>query len=178
MTEEQKKKCEEIYKLYELNYRNSGIIKNIAKFILISFGIMPVFYLNRYGSGWIKIAMLLSKVFNKNITKKEAEKIIDIFYKNQINPLYRNRIIIPIRILMNQSNYRYIFWKIANYFDEEQKNNEDFISKEFIVKNYLGFDVNPWYEIIIFIKSLDGRVEIENKGGKRVKLIRFLKLFV
>ncbi|WP_288622781.1 hypothetical protein [uncultured Brachyspira sp.] len=36
---------------------------------------MPVFYLNRYGSGWIKIAMLLAKVFNKNITKKEAKKI-------------------------------------------------------------------------------------------------------
>ena len=46
MTEEQKKKCKEIYKLYALDYKNSGIIKGVAKFILISFGIMPVFYLN------------------------------------------------------------------------------------------------------------------------------------
>ena len=54
--------------------------------------------------------------------------------------------------------------------------NEDFISKEFIVKNYLGFDVNPGYEIITFIKSLDGKVEIENKGGKRVKATSLLKI--
>lgn len=54
--------------------------------------------------------------------------------------------------------------------------NEDFISKEFIVKNYLGFDVNPGYEVITFIKSLDGKVEIENKGGKRVKATSFLKI--
>ena len=54
--------------------------------------------------------------------------------------------------------------------------NEDFISKEFIVKNYLGFDVNPGYKIITFIKSLDGKVEIENKGGKRVKATSFLKI--
>ena len=54
--------------------------------------------------------------------------------------------------------------------------NEDFISKEFIVKNYLGFDVNAGYEIITFIKSLDGKVEIENNGGKRVKATSFLKI--
>ena len=54
--------------------------------------------------------------------------------------------------------------------------NEDFISKEFIVENYLGFDVNPGYKIITFIKSLDGKVEIENKGGKRVKATSFLKI--
>ena len=86
--------------------------------------IIPSSYLVKYGGRWIKITMLLAKVFNKNITKEEAEKIIDIFYKNPINPLYRNRIIIPIRILMNQSNYRYIFWKIANYFDSNNKNEE------------------------------------------------------
>ena len=54
--------------------------------------------------------------------------------------------------------------------------NEDFISKEFIVENYLGFDVNPGYKIITFIKSLDGKVEIENKGGKRVKATSLLKI--
>lgn len=59
---------------------------------------------------------------------------------------------------------------------EKEKNNEDFISKEFIVKNYLGFDANPGYEIITFIKSLDGKVEIENKGGKRVKATSLLKI--
>ena len=122
MTEEQKKKCEKIYNLYKLDSRNSGLFTNIkesVKFILMP--IIPSSYLVKYGGRWIKITMLLAKVFNKNITKEEAEKIIDIFYKNQINPLYRNRIIIPIRILMNQSNYRYIFWKIANYFDSNNK---------------------------------------------------------
>lgn len=59
---------------------------------------------------------------------------------------------------------------------EKEKNNEDFISKEFIVENYLGFDVNPGYKIITFIKSLDGKVEIENKGGKRVKATSLLKI--
>ena len=106
MTEEQKKKCEEIYNLH----------------IDFPLKIRPIF-LPKFG--WVKIAMLLAEVFNKNITKEEAEKIIDIFYKNQINPLYRNRIIIPIRILMNQSNYRYIFWKIANYFDSNNKENNN-----------------------------------------------------
>ena len=122
MTEEQKKKCEKIYNLYKLDSRNSGLFTNIkesVKFILMP--IIPSSYLVKYGGRWIKITMLLAKVFNKNITKEEAEKIIDIFYKNQINPLYRNRIIIPIRILMNQSNYRYIFWKIANYFDSNNR---------------------------------------------------------
>ena len=56
--------------------------------------------------------------------------------------------------------------------------NEDFISKEFIVKNYLGFDVNPGYKIITFIKSLDGKVEIENKDGKRVKATSFFKIIL
>ena len=104
MTEEQKKKCEEIYKLYELNYRNSGIIKNIAKFILISFGIMPVFYLNRYGSGWIKIAMLLAKVFNKNITKKEAKEICNAAF---------------IYTFRDALGFDGMFWEILNYFDKE-----------------------------------------------------------
>ena len=120
MTEEQKKKCEKIYNLYKLDSRNSGLFTNIkesVKFILMP--IIPSSYLVKYGGRWIKITMLLAKVFNKNITKEEAEKIIDIFYKNQINPLYRNRII------MNQSNYIYIFWKIANYFDSNNKENNN-----------------------------------------------------
>lgn len=128
MTEEQKKKCEKIYNLYKLDSRNSRLFTNIkesVKFILILMPIIPGSYLAKYGGRWIKITMLLAKVFNKNITKEEAEKIIDIFYKNQINPLYRNRIIIPIRILINQSNYRYIFWKIANYFDSNNKENNN-----------------------------------------------------
>ena len=83
MKEEQKKKCEEIYKLYELNYRNSGIIKEVAKFILIYCGIMPLFYLDRYGSRWIKIAMLLAKVFNMDITKKEAKEKVFADVRNE-----------------------------------------------------------------------------------------------
>ena len=134
MTEEQKKKCEEIYKLYELNYRNSGIIKNIAKFILISFGIMPVFYLNRYGSGWIKIAMLLAKVFNKNITKKEAKKICNrVFISILHAPLKFGKVpalliafmpfLVFIPIFSKFSNlfeFDCMFWSIANYFDNEK----------------------------------------------------------
>ena len=104
MTEEQKKKCKEIYKLYALDYKNSGIIKGVAKFILISFGIMPVFYLNRYGSVWIKIAMLLAKVFNRDITKKEAKEICNAAF---------------IYTFRDALGFNGMFWKIVNYFDKE-----------------------------------------------------------
>ena len=104
MTEEQKKKCEEIYKLYALNYRNSGIIKGVAKFILISCGIMPLFYLDRYGGRWIKIAMLLAKVFNRDITKKEAKEICNAAF---------------IYTFHDALGFDGMFWKIVNYFDKE-----------------------------------------------------------
>ena len=162
MTEEQKKKIEEIYNLH----------------IDFPLKIRPIF-LPKFG--WVKIAMLLAEVFNKNITEEEAGEIFDNIFndinKNGMNCVKAKAILLPIGINpISQSNYKDTFWKIANYFDEEQKNNKDFISKEFIVKNYLGFDANPGYEIITFIKSLDGKVEIENKGGKRVKATSFLKI--
>ena len=162
MTEEQKKKIEEIYNLH----------------IDFPLKIRPIF-LPKFG--WVKIAMLLAEVFNKNITEEEAGEIFDNIFndinKNGMNCVKAKAILLPIGINpISQSNYKDTFWKIANYFDEEQKNNKDFISKEFIVKNYLGFDANPGYEIITFIKSLDGKVEIENKGGKRVKATSLLKI--
>ena len=106
MTEEQKKKCKEIYKLYALNYRNSGIIKGVAKFILISCGIMPLFYLDRYGGRWIKIAMLLAKVFNRDITKKEAKEICNAAF---------------IYTFRDALGFDGMFWEIANYFDNGNK---------------------------------------------------------
>lgn len=160
MTEEQKKKCEEIYNLH----------------IDFPLKIRPIF-LPKFG--WVKIAMLLAEVFNKNISEEEAGEIFDNIFNNigKMNCVKAKAILLPIGINpISQSNYKDTFWKIANYFDEEQKNNKDFISKEFIVKNYLGFDANPGYEIITFIKSLDGKVEIENKGGKRVKATSLLKI--
>lgn len=57
--------------------------------------------------------------------------------------------------------------------------NEDFISKEFVVKNLLfrsgGVEE---YEISKFMKSLDCEVEIENKVGKRVKATSFFKIIL
>lgn len=87
MTEEQKKKCEKIYNLYKLDSRNSGLFTNIkesVKFILMP--IIPSSYLVKYGGRWIKITMLLAKVFNKNITKEEAEKLLIFFIKIKLIP--------------------------------------------------------------------------------------------
>ena len=160
MTEEQYKECKEIYNSYNFDFR----------FLLIK------------KDEFIEITISLAKVFNSGIiTEEEAGEIFDNIFndinKNGMNCVKAKAILLPIGINpISQSNYKDTFWKIANYFDEEQKNNKDFISKEFIVKNYLGFDANPGYEIITFIKSLDGKVEIENKGGKRVKATSLLKI--
>lgn len=55
--------------------------------------------------------------------------------------------------------------------------NEDFISKKFVVKNLLfrsgGVEE---YEIGRFIKNLDGKVEMENKDGKRVNANSIFKI--
>jgi|GEM_PF-5813093 len=53
MTEEQKKKCEEIYNLYNFDFR----------FLLIK------------KDEFIKITISLAKVFNRDITEEEAEKL-------------------------------------------------------------------------------------------------------
>lgn len=58
MTEEQKKKCEEIYNLH----------------IDFPLKIRPIF-LPKFG--WVKIAMLLAEVFNKNISEEEAKEIFN-----------------------------------------------------------------------------------------------------
>ena len=99
MTEKQYKKCEEISNLY----KNSGLLKEL---ILRTRIFEPVFYLR-----WIKITMLLAKVFNKNITKKEAKEIV-ININNNVGALF------TVDMLINLTFNSFIFWGIANYLDD------------------------------------------------------------
>ena len=105
MTEEQKKKCEEIYNLH----------------IDFPLKIRPIF-LPKFG--WVKIAMLLAEVFNKNITEEEAGEIFNNIFNNigKMNCVKAKAILLPIGINpISQSNYKDTFWKIANYFDNGNK---------------------------------------------------------
>ena len=103
MTEEQKKKCEEIYNSYNFDFR----------FLLIK------------KDEFIKITISLAKVFNKDITEEEAEKIISInkVISGSTNPI---------------NNDIATFWAIVNYFDkgfdkkQEQKKKEATKIKEII----------------------------------------------
>ena len=103
MTEEQKKKCEEIYNLYNFDFR----------FLLIK------------KDEFIKITISLAKVFNRDITEEEAEKIISInkVISGSTNPI---------------NNDIATFWAIVNYFDkgfdkkQEQKKKEATKIKEII----------------------------------------------
>ena len=55
--------------------------------------------------------------------------------------------------------------------------NKDFISKKFVVKNLLFYSSGVQeYEIGRFIKNLDGKVEMENKDGKRVNANSIFKI--
>ena len=95
MTEEQKKKIEEIYNSYNFDFR----------FLLIK------------KDEFIKITISLAKVFNRDITEEEAEKIISInkVISGSVNPIKNNIA---------------TFWEIVNYFDkgfdkkQEQKKKE------------------------------------------------------
>lgn len=95
MTEEKKKKIEEIYNLYNFDFR----------FLLIK------------KDEFIKITISLAKVFNRDITEEEAEKIISInkVISGSANPI---------------NNDIATFWAIVNYFDkgfdkkQEQKKKE------------------------------------------------------
>ena len=100
MTEKQYKKCEEIISNL---YKNSGLLKEV---ILMTRIFKPVFYLR-----WIKITMLLAKVFNKNITKKEAKEIV-ININNNVGALF------TVDMLINLKINAFIFWGIANYLDD------------------------------------------------------------
>ncbi|TXJ59032.1 hypothetical protein EPJ74_11600 [Brachyspira aalborgi] len=103
MTGEQKKKIEEIYNLYNFDFR----------FLLIK------------KDEFIKITISLAKVFNKDITEEEAEKIISInkVISGSTNPI---------------NNDIATFWAIVNYFDkgfdkkQEQKKKEATKIKEII----------------------------------------------
>ena len=95
MTEEQKKKIEEIYNSYNFDFR----------FLLIK------------KDEFIKITISLAKVFNRDVTEEEAEKIISInkVISGSANPIKNNIA---------------TFWAIVNYFDkgfdkkQEQKKKE------------------------------------------------------
>ena len=70
--------------------------------------------------------MLLAEVFNKNITEEEAGEIFDNIFndinKNGMNCVKAKAILLPIGINpISQSNYKDTFWKIANYFDNGNK---------------------------------------------------------
>ena len=103
MTEEKKKKIEEIYNLYNFDFR----------FLLIK------------KDEFIKITISLAKVFNRDITEEEAEKIISInkVISGSVNPI---------------NNDIATFWSIVNYFDkgfdkkQEQKKKEATKIKEII----------------------------------------------
>ena len=103
MTEEQKKKIEEIYNSYNFDFR----------FLLIK------------KDEFIKITISLAKVFNRDITEEEAEKIISInkVISGSVNPI---------------NNDIATFWAIVNYFDkgfdkkQEQKKKEATKIKEII----------------------------------------------
>lgn len=103
MTEEQYKECKEIYNSYNFDFR----------FLLIK------------KDEFIKITISLAKVFNKDITKEEAEKIIIInkVISGSTNPI---------------NNDIATFWAIVNYFDkgfdkkQEQKKEEATKIKEII----------------------------------------------
>ena len=118
MTEEQKKKCDEIYKLYALKYINRGFglfwIMDIFRCILILLG-YPNNRLFMQSKFYIKLTVSLAKVFNRDITKKEAKEIC-----NEVNNIINSLFAIP--------TFKHIFWSIANYFDndnnKENENNE------------------------------------------------------
>ena len=93
MTEEQKKKCEEIYNSCNFDFR----------FLLMK------------KDEFIKITISLAKVFNRDITEKEAEKIINI-----------NKVIFGSANPIN--NDIDTFWNIVNYFEEQQKRCEEIIN--------------------------------------------------
>lgn len=103
MTEEQKKKIEEIYNLYNFDFR----------FLLMK------------KDEFIKITISLAKVFNRDITEEEAEKIISInkVISGSVNPIKNNIA---------------TFWAIVDYFDkgfdkkQEQKKKEATKIKEII----------------------------------------------
>ena len=108
MTEEEKKKCEKII--------NSYIGDNEELY-------NPYLPKDKYKN--IEVSITLAKeVFNKEITEEEAGEIFDNIFNNigKMNCVKAKAILLPIGINpISQSNYKDIFWKIANYFDNGNK---------------------------------------------------------
>ena len=111
MTEEQKKKCEEII------YSNIIVVTaaNIRSDIPIEIT--------------INLIISLAKVFNKKITKEKAFYIINEIVKNDYYKLYLHS-----SCYTAVANFiKNIGWEIANYFDNENNNNNNKINN--VVEN-------------------------------------------
>ena len=173
MTEEQKRKCEEIINSYEERYKKDFEKINTLGFhidgqhtspIVRMFGIIvggiSAFefefgqsedYLNEYsefllksnniaGENIIDLTVALSEVFNINMTKEEAEKLL--FIKNYIEKENIETYSLPTHnyfasekfrniahFNINNNEYNSIFkqvgWAIANYFNGKENNNKN-----------------------------------------------------
>ena len=141
---------------------------------------------NKVAENIIELAVSLSEVFNENITKEEAEKLLFINYdekENNLNKYYiaSDKFINIINLYRDENkiygisigecvNIKNIGWAIANRFDIK---NNDLVSKKFIVKNleFHGRGIIE-YQIAIFMKGLDGEVKIENDNYKIVKIAK------
>ena len=113
MTEEQKKKCEEIYNL---------LIDSYLKVIPgCSF-----YYSNKYE--WIKITMLLAEVFNKKITEEKAEEISNNIYSNIYRMTEISMRAVPVEPLVAPNT---IFWEIVDYFGKGHWEIANYFDKHF-----------------------------------------------
>ena len=102
MTEEQKKKCEEI------------IYSNIIVFTDANRSDIPIVTIN--------LIISLGKVFSKDITKEKAFYIINEIVKNDYYELYQH----SSNYIAVANFIKKIGWAIADYFDGiENKNNEN-----------------------------------------------------
>ena len=101
MTEEQKKKCEEI------------IYSNIIVFTDANRSDIPIVTIN--------LIISLAKVFSKDITKEKAFYIINEIVKNDYYELYQH----SSNYIAVANFIKKIGWAIANYFDSKENNNEN-----------------------------------------------------
>lgn len=121
MIEEQNRKCEEIINDYKIKLGEVDISLLINPFSSIfqsvhQYAVENITYMT----------ISLAKVFNKDITEEEAGEIFDNIFndinKNGMNCVKAKAILLPIGINpISQSNYKDTFWKIANYFDNGNK---------------------------------------------------------
>ncbi|WP_432631556.1 hypothetical protein [Brachyspira sp.] len=126
MTEEQRKQCEEIIDSREIININLFEIIRVYLFYYIYMIIPKAIATNL--SIAINMTISLAKVFNKDITEKEAIKTIANLYVcpsiKKYDKFYRT--ILTVRLFMpliNNKEYdiKSMGWRIANYFDKRKK---------------------------------------------------------